>query len=199
MQTFRQAAIVLLITGLAISTAGCATHGEAGGLGAILGAAGGAIIGHQSGSAGEGAVIGAVIGGLTGIIAHDVKEQRARDGATTTQKYNYDTTQGEMLALENVNVLPVTAHSGDTIELSIQYALLGTGPGIRVVETRLMKFEGETVAQLSSQIQNRNDGTWLSTQDFKLSDNMTPGEYTIVQTVRTSKSVVSGSAKFIIE
>ena len=191
--------IVLAITGLAIATAGCATHGEGGGLGAILGATAGAIIGHQSGHAGEGAIIGGVIGGLSGIIAHDVKQERALGGAETSREYDYEPVQGEMLALEHVNVLPVTAHSGDTIELSIQYALLGAGSGIRVAETRIMKFEGETVAQLSSQIHYRNDGTWLSTQDFKLSDNMTPGEYTVVQTVRTVESVVSGSAKFIVE
>lgn len=199
MQTIQRAAMAFLIAGLAVGAAGCATHGEAGGLGAILGAAGGAIIGHQSGHAGEGAAIGAVIGGLSGIIAHDVKEERALDGAETSREYNYEVAQGEMLALENVNVLPVTAHSGYTIELSIQYALLGAGSGIRVAETRVMKFDGETVAQLSSQIQYRNDGTWLSTQDFKLSDNMTPGEYTVVQTVRTVKSVISGSAKFVVE
>jgi uncharacterized membrane protein len=58
---------LLLIAAIAI--AGCGTTtGERAGSGALMGAAGGALIGSLSASAGEGALIGAGVGALGGYL-----------------------------------------------------------------------------------------------------------------------------------
>ena len=70
----------VLALGLALSMLGCNTTPVQDGavLGGALGAASGAIIGHQSGRQGEGALIGAGLGALTGAIVGDQVQQQQR-------------------------------------------------------------------------------------------------------------------------
>lgn len=192
--------LLLLITiSMIVTEMGCQTYGEAAGLGAALGGATGAIIGHQSGHALEGAAIGAVLGGITGLVAHDIKAQKAKSAQQTTAEYNYQPNQGERLAFERAEVLPNVVTPGNMIEATIQYALLGTGSGTSVTETRsLMKGE-QLIADLSSSTFNRNDGTWVSSQQFRLPPNLSPGQYTILFRVSTKLSSISGRANFVVD
>lgn len=189
----------VMAVGLALAMAGCETYGQAGGLGAGLGAATGAIIGHQSGHALEGAAIGAAVGGITGLIAHDIKVKRARSRQETEQQYNYQPQQGEMLRFERAEVLPPRARPGEMIESTIQYALLGTGAGVQATEQRTLLRGQQVIADLSTQSFNRQDGTWVSSQEFRLPTNLQPGQYTIKTAVRTAQSAISGNAGFVIE
>lgn len=192
----RKLPAVLLCCALAV--VGCESYGGAGLAGAALGAGAGAIIGHQSGHAGQGALIGAAVGGLTGLAVHDVVATKKKDGTTTSEEYRYEPAQGEMLTFEEASVLPSSVQRGTMAEATIQYALLGTGSGIAVTETRVLKRGTEVLAQLSSKTYTRNDGTWVSSQQFRVSERLQPGEYVVEQTVRTAQSVISGTAKFTV-
>ncbi len=189
---------VLLTGALLLSLTGCETYGQAGGLGAGVGALAGGIIGHQSGRALEGAAIGAALGAATGLIAHDIKAKKMRSREETAAAYNYQNAQGEMLTLERAEILPATARPGEMIDSSIQYALLGTGGAIQVSEQRSLLQNGGVVADLSSQSFTREDGTWVSTQPFRVPSDLAPGNYTILTTVRTSRSAISGQASFSV-
>ncbi|HOV33015.1 MAG TPA: glycine zipper domain-containing protein [Candidatus Hydrogenedens sp.] len=190
-------AVVVLST--IIQGSGCQTYGEAGGLGAALGAATGAIIGNQSGHALEGAAIGGVLGGIAGLVAHDIKAQKAKSAKETEQQYNYQAAQGERLTFERAEVLPNVVIPGDTIETIIQYALLGAGSGTNVTETRSLIRGDQVVADLSSSSFTRNDGTWVSSQEFRLPPNLAPGQYTLLFRVSTNLSSISGRANFIVD
>jgi len=194
---------VVLSWGLAVcvvlSAAGCQTYGEAGALGAALGAGTGAIIGHQSGHAGEGAVIGAVLGGLVGLVAHDIKVQKMRSQQETAQAYHYHASEGEVLNFEETGVIPLSVRPGEAIASSIQYALLGTGAGVRVSETRSLLRGEQVMADLSTKNFTRSDGTWVSTQEFRLPANLQPGEYTLLTRVRTNQSAISARAYFMVQ
>ena len=187
-----------LLICLALAVSGCETYGQAGGLGAALGAGTGAIIGNQSGHAGEGAAIGAVVGGLAGLVAHDVKARRQKAAAETAAQYNYQPAQGEMLTLESAQALPSQVQAGNMIEASIQYALLGTGSGATVRESRTLMRGDEVIAEVSSKSFTRNDGTWVSTQQFKIPNNQPAGQYRVVQIVETAQNRISGSAYFTV-
>ncbi len=184
---------------IALALSGCQTYGQAGGLGAALGAGTGAIIGNQSGHAGEGALIGGVLGGLAGLIAHDVKARKARSQQETAAEYKYEPTQGEMLTLESAQALPSTVRRGNMVEASIQYALLGTGGGTQVTERRMLKHGDQVVAEVSSKTFTRTDGTWVSTQQFKIPQDTQPGTYTVVQSVQTAQSRISGMSQFSVQ
>lgn len=184
---------------LGFSLNGCQSYGEAAGLGAAVGAVGGAIIGHQSGHALEGAAVGAALGGATGAVAHKIKSNRQREAAETAVAYNYQPAQGEMLRFEGAQVMPKNARPGDMIEGRVQYALLGAGAGVQVQESRLLIRNGQVIAELSSESLTRTDGTWSSSQSFRLPNNQGPGVYTLETRVRTAKSSISGQDNFVVD
>ena len=82
---------------------------------------------------------------------------------------------------------------------ALQYALLGSGAGKQVTETRVIKKDGEIIAQISSEVFTRNDGTWISSQEFRIPENWDVGQYTLEQIAKTNKSTISGTAKFFVE
>ncbi|MBX3175935.1 MAG: hypothetical protein KF886_01100 [Candidatus Hydrogenedentes bacterium] len=183
---------------LFLSMAGCQTYGEGAGAGAAVGAVAGGIIGHQSGRALEGAVIGAALGGLVGLIAHDIKVQRAKSRQETVAQYKYEPTQGEVLSLEENFVSPQVTAPGGNITASLQYALIGASDGTEVTETRRLLRGEKVIADLSSRKFTRQDGTWLTTQEFVLPSNLQPGEYSLVQRVETAQSSIFGTAAFTV-
>ncbi|NLO32210.1 MAG: hypothetical protein GX117_02455, partial [Candidatus Hydrogenedentes bacterium] len=81
---------------------------------------------------------------------------------------------------------------------SIQYALLGVGSGVEVSEQRSLLKDGKVLADLSTHSFNRDDGTWVSSQPFRVPTNLQPGTYTIMTSVRTARSAISGQAAFNI-
>ena len=187
----------VLLSMAAVGIVGCETYGEAAGLGGALGAGTGALIGGRHHAVG-GALIGGALGAVTGLIVHDIKVKQARSREQTAQVYNYQPAQGEMLTLERSEVLPPSVHPGEEISNTIQYALLGTGPGTQVGEQRTLMQGDRTVADISTQNFTRQDGTWVSTLPFRLPGNLQPGQYSIVTTVRTARSAISGRANFTV-
>ncbi len=198
MKTWMKVISCALMLGMAaVGIVGCETYGEAAGLGGALGAGTGALIGGRHHAVG-GALIGGALGAVTGLIVHDIKVKQARSREQTAQVYNYQPTQGEMLTLERSEVLPPSVHPGEEISNTIQYALLGTGPGTQVGEQRTLMQGDRTVADISTQNFTRQDGTWVSTLPFRLPGNLQPGQYSIVTTVRTARSAISGRANFTV-
>ncbi|MFP4501894.1 MAG: YMGG-like glycine zipper-containing protein [Candidatus Hydrogenedentota bacterium] len=189
----------ILVLVLAVTFVGCETYGQSAGLGAALGAGTGAVIGHQSGHAGEGAAIGAALGGLTGLVVHDVKARRARSAKETAADYEYAPDQGEKLQLEDVRVSPKSTRPGTMVSAEVQYALLGTGGGVQVRERRNLLKQGQLLRELSSETFTRADGTWVSSQDFRLPNDLDPGAYTVQVRVETAQSAISGMTNFTVE
>lgn len=184
---------------LVIGLVGCETTGKSAGLGAVIGGTAGAIIGHQSGHAAEGALIGAAAGGLTGWFVHDVRAERKSNREQTVQTYNYEPSQGEVLSLEESYVTPSVARPGTMMDGSLQYAIIGSGGNTQVKETRRLLRGEKVISELSSKTFTRQDGTWITSQQFKLPSNLSPGRYSLIQKVETSTSTVFGTAEFTVE
>jgi len=193
----RNAALVVAF--VMILSAGCQTVPRGAALGGVLGAGTGAVIGHQSGHAAEGAVIGGLVGAAAGAVASDIRARRTKTAQETAQTYNYQPSQGEVLKLESVTVLPSQVKRGDMVEASIQYALLGTGQaGASVRESRSLMQGGQVVAEIGTKSFTREDGTWVSVAQFKVLDSLELGEVTVQQVIETTASRVSGTAKFTV-
>jgi len=195
----------LLVPALIIAAAGCETTGESAGLGALIGASTGALIGGIAGD-GKGALIGAAVGAgvgaAGGAIAHDVRQSKAQQvkpAAQTAETYHYQPSTGQSLVFEDANVNPPSARRGQYIEARMQYALLGAPNGTAVTERRTILRNDKVISDISAEEHTRNDGTWVSTQEFKVSENWAPGEYVIEQSVQSPRLTVSGRARFIVE
>ena len=194
MLIFKKIAFAVLLAAVTVSLVGCATYGESAGLGAALGAGAGAIIGNQSGHSGEGALIGAAFGTVAGLVAHDSQVRRAE----TPPRYAHRPPQASLeqsLVLEEATVSPSKVRRGSMVEASIQYELLGSRYGTRVTETRVLKRGDEVIERFYSKSGTRRDGSWISTQQFQVSDSLEPGEYTIEQTIRAKDMVISSSSR----
>lgn len=192
----RLSTFVALLACVALAGAGCQSYGGSAAAGAATGAGAGAIIGHQSGNQGEGALIGAVLGGLTGLIAHDIKAQKTRDAKQTADAIGYEASQGEVLQLEDAQIQPSNVRPGSRAEATIQYALLGVPNNTSVMEQRIIEQNGQVVAMLSTKNFTRSAGTWVSTLPFDVPRDLAPGEYTLMQIVKTQRSQVSRALTF---
>lgn len=209
-------AVVTTIAVIALSAvlAGCETYGESAALGGLIGAASGAIIGHQSDSQGEGAIIGAVVGSAAGAIAKDQQERRKAERSASGRDSDVDDAPtrprprprprpdefaDETLVLEDITVLPSVVQRGNLVEVSIQYAVLGADDGVRIKESRSLMRNGEEIELFSSRMIYRANGSWVSPEQFRISRRLEPGEYEIVQTVESRDARISGKTSFWIE
>jgi len=137
-EKFGKCVAVLAI--VAMTSSGCASMNktESGAaVGAVGGAAAGAIIGHATGSTARGAIIGAVVGGAAGAYIGHKMDQRAKEleqipGATVTRvgeginvtfasgllfDYDSDVIKGD--ARDNLNQLAASLATYDDSELMI--------------------------------------------------------------------------------
>lgn len=131
---------LLLIAGLALAY-GCAENktrvGEGAGIGGILGAAAGGIIGHQSGHGWEGALIGGAAGATGGAV---VGSQMNKPQTTTTA--------GQPMAAQTTTTTTTTTTTGT---LTMQ----------QIVD---MTKQGSTSDQIIAQIQSTHS-TYVLTAD----------------------------------
>jgi len=92
MTLFKNAALAVVLAAGTLSTTACTTdnygdqHLSRPGKGALIGAAGGAVVGALTGNALAGAAIGAAGGAIVGVIADDHHRYEDRDG----RRYYYD-------------------------------------------------------------------------------------------------------------
>jgi len=181
---FRITMVALVLS--AFTMAGCETAGGSAGLGAGIGALAGGIIGNQSGHALEGAAIGALVGAAAGFIVHDVKTRRARTAQQTVSDYNYTPDQGFKLDMKSSSVSPGTVTPGGTVTTTTQYATLGTGSGVPVAESCILKKDGKELTKLDEKTVQRTDGTWENVIQFKVPKNADAGPYVVAQNVSAS-------------
>ena len=190
---------VALAMAVALGVAGCETAGQSAGTGALVGGALGAVIGHQSGHGWEGAAIGAAVGGLAGYAIHKAKARKVREEAATAQYYQYQPAQGVRVYTEDSTVAPNRVTQGNTVKASMEYAVLGAPEsGITVVEKRVLKKDGEVLAELDKESVSRTNGTWVSAMDISVGNEVKPGDYEISQTLETPEGQFTKSSMFTV-
>ena len=189
---------------LVVGATSCETTGESAGLGALIGAGAGAVIGGIAGDASGaaiGAAVGAAVGAAGGAIAHDVRESRAEQIVTaeqTAETYSYQPSAGQSMVFEDAGAQPAVARRGEFVELRMQYALLGAPNGTTITERRIVLKDDKVISQVSAEEHVRNDGTWVSTQEFRIPDTWVPGEYEIEQSVSSTRLTVSGRVRLMV-
>lgn len=201
---FRKMVSIVVILTFMAGIMGCATFGEehkgattGAGAGAVVGATAGALFG-ASGAKTEmmivGGLLGALAGGLIGHYAYDQKKTKAE----TAKTYNYKSSQGTMLRLESASVTPKTVKAGDTVNLKMTYALLGSGSsGLSVSETREIRYKGELFGKPQVNV-TREDGTYSSTVPITLPSDAKKGTYSVITSVQAGNVSDSKEATFTV-
>ena len=168
------------------------------GVGAATGAVAGALLGSK-GSKTEMAILGGLAGALAGgLIGHYAYDQK-RTKDETAKKYNYDPSQGKLIRIEDVSVVPATVSPGDTIELKMTYALLGIGSGKEadITEIREIRYEGEIFGKPQINV-SRADGTYSTSIPITLPYDAKKGKYNVITTVQSSYASDSKEVSFQI-
>ncbi len=185
---------------------GCATvpeehKGAATGaaVGGATGAIAGGILAHRGAkteTAILGGLAGALVGGLIGHYAYDAKKSREE----TAQKYNYQSSMGTMIRIEDVSLTPSTVKPGGKVDLQVTYAVLGASPDseINITEVREIKQAGELVGKPEVNI-IRGGGTYSSTVPLFLPANAKKGTYSVITTVQSQTAKDSREMFFTVK
>jgi len=196
---------VIVILSFLFTLFGCASIPEehkGAATGAAVGGATGAVAGALLGGKGAktetailGGLAGALVGGLIGHYAYDTKKTKEE----TAQKYNYQSSMGTMVRLEEVSALPATVKPGDKVDLKATYALLESADqDINITETREIKVGGELVGKPEVNVVRRG-GTYSSTVPLFLPSDAKPGTYSVITTVQTQTAKDSKETSFTVK
>jgi uncharacterized protein YqgC (DUF456 family) len=200
---YRRTVSLIIILTFLVGSFGCASIPEehkgaatGAGVGAATGALAGALLGSK-GSKTEMAVIGGLLGALAGgAIGHYAYDQK-RTKEETAQKYDYKSSEGTLLRIEDVSVVPSVAKPGDKVEMKMTYAVLGAGSGktIEISESREIRYQGELYGKPEVSV-SRNDGTYTSNIPLILPSDAKKGKYIVTMTVKGSSVSDSKEASF---
>ena len=198
----RTVSLIIIITFL-VGSFGCASIPEehkGAATGAGIGAATGAIAGALLGSKGaktEMAVVGGLLGALAGgAIGHYAYDQK-RTKEETAQKYNYQSSEGALLRIEDVAIIPEIARPGDKVEMKMTYAVLGVAAGkeTEFSEIREIRYQGELYGKPEVTV-SRQDGTYSSSIPLMLPSDAKKGKYIVTMTVKGASISDSKESSF---
>jgi hypothetical protein len=203
---YRKIVSIVVILAFMIGVFGCASvpqeHKGAttgAGVGAATGVAAGALLG-SAGAKTEmavlGGVLGALAGGLIGHYAYDKKNSKEN----TSKKYNYKSSKGVFVKIENASVVPLTVKTGEKIDFRMTYAVLGakSGSELSVTETREIKYIGELFAKPKMYV-NREDGTYSSSIPITIPADAKKGKYTVRFAVTSQNASDSREMSFTVK
>jgi hypothetical protein len=167
--------------------------------GAAAGVAGGALIGGLAFQSVTGAVVGGLIGGLAGGLVGNALEVKKEDYRGTVDDYNYTSSQGTVIRIEDTEVEPGRVRSGERVNLVTHYALLTPSPDqpVKVTERWKITRGGQVVGTPVLTVQ-RQAGTWASAIPITLPSSAQAGEYSVAVTVEAAGAHDSEATTFTV-
>jgi hypothetical protein len=140
-----------------------------------------------------GGLLGALAGGAIGHYAYDKKKTRE----DTSAKYDYKSSRGVMVNIEDTTVVPATAKGGDTVDIKTTYAVLtpDARKDLTVTETREIRYQGELFGKPEVRV-TREDGTYTSTVPVTLPKDAKKGKYSVIVTVQAENVSDSKETSF---
>ena len=204
-------AVILVFS---ISLAGCAGEGGyyapgrsagAGALGgAATGAALGAIIGAATGSpatgAWVGAAAGAVVGGVGGYLYAQHRNSEIRSSREAAQAYNYNPSQGNVVAIDRAEASPSTVYPGQQVNLGMTYTILTpSNVPVSVTLVREVRYGGSLLGQPYQTTVSNYNGTYTDNVAYSMPNNATSGGYTVTSRVVSSYGTSQRDAYFTVQ
>ena len=110
---------------------------------------------------------------------------------------NYCPSNGCVLRLDRVQVLPPTARRGEILSLATTYTILTPeAVAISISISREILFQGKSLGRTKSMETRQLNATWTQEVDFKLPANATAGTYTLNTRVSTGYGMDQKSSEF---
>jgi Glycine zipper len=180
-------------------------------IGAGAGAAGGAVVGGLAGGT-KGAVIGGLLGGLAGGVIGNYIERRddtATQVATAPAPGTppvvaapppiYRPEEGPGVRMDRVLMTPAVVRPGGTVNLGATYTVLTPAEQwLTVRETREVRYQGELVANPTTQV-SRTNGTYTTSLPITLPSTAATGPYEVTTTVALGDRRASQTTTFHVQ
>jgi len=199
---------------LALSLAGCVTESGyyspersagAGALGgAATGAALGAIIGAATGApatgAWVGAAAGALVGGVGGYLYAQHRNSEIRSQQAAAQAYNYQPSQGNVVAIDSADASPSVVAPGQQVNLGMTYTILTpSNVPVSVNLVREVRFGGQLLGQPYQTTVSNANGTFSDSVAYSLPSNAARGTYSVTSRVASSYGSAQREAVFTVQ
>jgi hypothetical protein len=210
----RKLLVLAVILVFSISLAGCVTESGyyspersagAGALGgAATGAALGAIIGAATGAPATGAWVGAAAGGLLGGVGGylyaEHRNSEISSARAAAQQYNYQPSQGNMVAVDQANVDPAVVSPGQQVNLVMTYTILTpNNEPVSVTLVREVRYGGNVLGQPYQTTVTNTNGTFSDSVGYNLPNNASPGNYTVVSRLMSNYGTSQKEAYFTVQ
>jgi hypothetical protein len=197
---------IVLVALFPIVLGGCATGTQTG---AVLGATAGAVIGAGVGfflGGQQGAFIGAAIGtGLgtaTGAaVGQHFENRQQHTRPQTSQAHAYQPSQGPLLAVSEMRVVPMLVKPGDTVQVTVTYDVLApeSNRQIPITETWVFKHNTTQLTTITRPEELKDQGGYASTYTFTMAKDALPGEYQAMVTVSNRILATTVTTQFRVQ
>jgi hypothetical protein len=165
-------------------------------VGAGLGTVAGVLVGGDTEGRIIGGLIGALVGGAIGHYAYD----KPRSGRETADTYGYESSQGTIVTIENVELTPRTVDPGEVVDMKVTYAVLTPSEHERIdiTEIRKITHNGELVGNPRVRV-TRDAGTYASTLPLRLPPDADAGTYLVTTTIESASSSDVRESRFVVQ
>jgi hypothetical protein len=185
---------IAIVLGLTLQLSGCASMSQTE-KGALIGAAGGGVVGGLLGGK-KGAAVGILGGAALGAIIGNYYDRQLASRAQAAKKLNYAGKE-ELITVEDTSVAPEAIEPGSTVEANVQYTVLAPSATreVKVTETRTI-LNGKESLELGKRDVVRKQGTHLSTFKFQTPKDIERYDYTLVTTISDGNQRKSAKTPF---
>lgn len=195
----RRLTALLLIMCFAFGLFGCATGRGTGAVaGGAIGAGVGAAVSKHNRLAG--ALIGGVLGAIAGTAIGNYIDEQKKNRQESARDINYRPSQGNIVQIEQSNINPVQVKPGDTVGLKTSYYVISPSPGqVKIVESRVIKYNGEPVMEPLVREVRKEQGLTSSTIKVPIPGEASEGEYTVITTIDNGAKRDQAESKFYVQ
>lgn len=175
---------LLLIVFLSLNLFGCATGRDAGGLiGGLIGAGVGAVTSKHNPILG--AIVGGTLGTIAGSIVGDYADRQEQSRQEVLRELRYRNYYGKKIQIRESIADPAVVRPGERVSLRTSYYVLSPLPDekMRVLESREIIFNGESIMRPLVREITRYQGLTSSTLSLPIPREALEGEYTVITTV----------------
>jgi hypothetical protein len=189
-----------------VMVASCSTSSDS--TNQILGGLGGAALGAGIGALATGGdttavVAGAAAGAVAGWAAVKLVQyhsEKTRSASEEAKALGYRSSDGTVVKIRGATVSPSSARAGETLNLSMNYAVLapqGTS-SVPVSETWTLEKDGEKLASVPPKQESRAPGGWQTQAGITVPKNAGKGTYVVKNRIEAGDSYDERVSTFII-
>jgi hypothetical protein len=147
-----------------------------------------------------GAAAGGLLGGVGGYLYAEHRNSEISSARAAAQQYNYQPSQGNLVAVDQANADPAVVSPGQQVNLGMTYTILTpNNEPVSVTLVREVRYGGNLLGQPYQTTVTNTNGTFSDSVGYNLPNNASPGNYTVVSRLMSSYGTSQKEAYFTVQ